>query len=93
MGNPKNMEVMINWLNNISALAVKHGVRVIGVWTDRWGHTSWAAYETPSMEAFAELEIEPEFMARVTFNHIEKKVVTSAEETLDFFTEYKKKSR
>jgi hypothetical protein len=93
LGNPKKLELMISWLENMDVLAAKHGIRVLGVWTDRWGHTSWAAYETPSMEAFAELELEPEFMARVTFNHIEKRTVTSAKETLVFFAKYKKLSR
>ena len=77
----------------MDALAAKHGVKVMGVWTDRWGHTSWATYEVPTMEAFAKVELEPEFMARVTFNHIEKRIVTSAKETLDFFAKHKKLNR
>lgn len=93
LGNPQKLELMINWLENMDALAAKHGVRVVGIWTDRWGHTSWVAYEAPSMEAFAKLELEPEFMARVTFNNIEKRAVTSAKETLAFFAKYKKPSR
>jgi hypothetical protein len=44
------------------------------------------------MEAFAKLELEPEFMARATFNNIEKRAVTTAKETLDFFAKYKKLS-
>jgi hypothetical protein len=92
LSNPKNQKIMTSWLENIDALAAKHGVKVLGVWTDRWGHTSWAAYETPSMEAFAKLELEPEFMARATFNNIEKRAVTTAKETLDFFAKYKKLS-
>jgi len=93
LGNPKKLEIMENWLENMAVLAAKHGVKVVGVWTDRWGHTSWVAYETPSMEAVAELAAEPEFMARVTFNHIETSAVTSAKETLAFFAKYKKLSQ
>lgn len=93
LGNPDKLEIMNNWLKKIEVLAMKHGVRVMGVWTDRWGHTSWAVYETPDMESFAKLELEPEFMARVTFNSLEKRVVTSARETLDFFAKQKKQSR
>ena len=84
---------MINWLKTLDALAAKHGIIVEGVWTDRWGHTSWVAYKTPTMEAFAKLSLEPDFMKRVTFNHIETRAVTPAKETLTFFANYKKQSR
>jgi hypothetical protein len=90
LGNPKELEVVMRWLEQIENIAAKHGIKVIGVWTDRWGHTSWASFESPNMEAFAKFELEPENMARVTFNHIETKVVTSAKETLTFFTQYKR---
>jgi len=93
LGNPEKLEIMMDWLNNLDALVAKHGISVEGVWTDRWGHTSWVAYKTPTMEAFAKLSLEPDFMKRVTFNHIETRAVTSAKETLSFFANYKKESR
>jgi hypothetical protein len=42
------------------------------------------------MEAFSKFELEPENIARVTFNHIETTVVTSAKDTMSFFTQFKK---
>ena len=36
LGNPKKLEIMMNWLEKIDALAAKHGIKVVGVWTDRW---------------------------------------------------------
>jgi len=93
IGNPKNLQIMMDWLKKVDTIAAKHGLRVVGIWTDRWGHTSWATYETPTIEAFAKLSLEPDFMKRVTFNHIETRVVTSAKETLSFFANYKKESR
>jgi hypothetical protein len=92
LGNPKKLEVKMNWLENVERLSSKHGIKVLGVWTDRWGHTSWAAFETPNMETFTKFELEPENLARVTFNHIETIVVTSKDETLSFFTQYKKQN-
>ncbi len=89
LGNPKNLEIKMNWLENIERCAAKHGISVLGVWTDRWGHKSWAVFETPSMEAFKKFELEPENMARVTFTSTETVAVTSAKETLDFFYDYK----
>jgi len=41
------------------------------------------------MDAFARFELESENIVRVTFNHIETKVVTSTLETLSFITQYK----
>ena len=89
LGNPQNLEIKMNWLKTIETSAAKHGITVLGVWTDRWGHTSWAVFETPNMEAFKRFELEPENMARVTFTHTETILVTSAKETLTFFKEYK----
>jgi hypothetical protein len=71
-------------------MASKYEIKVVGVWTDRWGHTSWAVFETPSMDEFKKFELEPENMARVTFTHTETIIVTSAQETLAFFSQYKK---
>ena len=77
LGNPKNLEIKMNWLRNINASAAKHGITVLGVWTDRWGHTSWAVFESPSMETFKLFELEPENMARVTFTYTQTIMVTS----------------
>jgi hypothetical protein len=90
LGDPKKLDIMMNWLEEIEKIANKHEIKVLGVWTDRWGHTSWAVFESPSMEAFTKFEVEPANMLRVTFNHVETKVVTSAKETLAFFAEHKK---
>ncbi|MCW4045900.1 MAG: hypothetical protein NWE94_10350 [Candidatus Bathyarchaeota archaeon] len=90
IGKPENLETMKNWLENIDALAAKHGIKVSGVWTDRWGHTSWAIYEVPNMDAFTKFELEAENLKVVTFNHIETRRVTSAKETLAFFNQCQK---
>lgn len=93
LGNPKNLEIKMNWLESIECCAAKYGITVLGVWTDRWGHTSWAVFATPSMEAFKKFELEPENMARVTFTHTDTVMVTSAKETMEFFEDYKKRSK
>jgi hypothetical protein len=90
IGNPKNLEIKMNWLQSIESSAAKYGIHVLGVWTDRWGHTSWAVFETASMDAFKQFELEPENMARVTFTQTQTIMVTSAKETLAFFNEIKK---
>jgi len=93
LGNPEKLEIMMNWLKKIEKTSSKYGIKVLGVWTDRWGHTSWAVFETPNMEAFTKFELEPENLARVTFNSIETILVTASTETLSFFTHMKTKTR
>jgi hypothetical protein len=89
LGNPQNLATKLNWLEKIESLASRYGIKVLGVWTDRWGHTSWVVYQTPNMETFAKLEVEPEFIAMVTFTTIETKMVTVKNETLTFLKTYK----
>ena len=83
----------MKWLEGVQPIASKYGIKNLGVWTDRWGHKSWAVFEAPSMEIFTKFELEPENIARVTFNHIETILVTSTEETLAFFKQHKKNAR
>jgi hypothetical protein len=90
IGNPKNMQTTIDWLNKVAELAAKHGLKVIGIWTDRWGHKSWAVYDTPNMEAFERFEQEPENLAKVTFTDVETRTVTVPSQTLAFFEKIKK---
>jgi hypothetical protein len=80
VGNAKSLQIMMNWFKKLDTLTAKHGIKVVGVWTDRWGHMSWAVYETPDIETFEKFEQEPE--------NIEK--VTIAKETLAFFEKIKK---
>jgi hypothetical protein len=93
LGNPKNLELKLQWLENLEKNAAKHGIMVVGVWTDRSGHCSWAVYEAPNMEAFSKFELEPQNLARVTFSHIDSKLVTPAKDTLGFFNQYKKDNK
>jgi hypothetical protein len=88
LSKPENLQTMKTWLENVELLAAKHRIKVVGVWTDRWGHTSWALYETPNMDDFTKFEMEPENLKVVTFNSIETRRVTSAKETLAFFKQY-----
>jgi len=85
LGNPANLATVIQWLENLGPSAANLGISVVGVWTDRAGHVSYAIFDTPSMEAFTSLEVDPANIPLLTFNSIEKKVVTSASETLAFF--------
>ena len=90
IGNPQNLQITMNWLKKIDALAAKQGIKVVGIWTDRWGHKSWAVYDTPSTDAFEKFEQEPENLAKVTFTDVETRTVTVPSQTLAFFEKIKK---
>lgn len=90
IGVPKNLQIMMNWLKNVDALAAKHGIKVEGIWTDRWGHTTWAVYDTPSMEDFEKFEQEPENLQKIMFTDVETRTVSVPSQTLAFFEKIKK---
>lgn len=90
IGNPQNLHITMNWLKNVDALAAKQGIKVVGIWTDRWGHKSWAVYDTPNIEAFEKFEQEPENLAKVTFTDVETRTVSVPSQTLAFFEKIKK---
>lgn len=90
IGNQKNMQITMNWLNKVDALAAKQGIKVVGIWTDRWGHKSWAVYDTPNLEAFEKFEQEPGNLAKVTFTDVETRTVSVPSQTLAFFEKIKK---
>lgn len=93
IGNPKNLQIMEKWLKNVDTLAAKHGIKVVGIWTDRWGHKSWAVYETPNMEVFEKFEQEPENLQKVTFTDVETRTVSVPTQTLTFFDKIKKNQK
>ncbi len=52
LGNPRKLEVMMEWFEKLESSAAKFDIKVVGVLTDRWGHTSYAVFDSPNMEAF-----------------------------------------
>jgi hypothetical protein len=47
---------MMNWIKKVDALSAKYGLKVVEIWTDRWGHKSRLAYDKPSMGLFKNLK-------------------------------------
>ncbi|MDR0493279.1 MAG: hypothetical protein LBH74_06555 [Nitrososphaerota archaeon] len=90
IGNPKNLQITMDWLKRVDMLAAKHNIKVIGIWVDRWGHQAWAVYDTPNMEAFEAFEQEPEHLKRVSFTDTQTKIVTTCMETISFFERIQK---
>ncbi len=90
LGNSKNLDIMIQWLEDLDIFAAKYGIKVVGAWFDRAAHTAYAVFDSPSMDAFTNFEFDPHNISIITIKNIEKTVVTSAKETLMFFKEYRR---
>jgi hypothetical protein len=89
LSNPTNLDIMTKWLENLEISADRYNIKVIGVWTDRAGHTSYAVFDAPGMIDFTKFEIDLQNIPMITINSVDKRVVTSIKETIDFFKEYK----
>jgi hypothetical protein len=90
LGNSKNLDIMIQWIENLENLTAKYGIKVVGAWTDRVGHMVYAIFDIPSMKEFTNFEMDLQNIPVITFSTIEKKVVISIQDTLVFFKEREK---
>ncbi|MFY9606416.1 MAG: DUF3303 family protein [Thermoplasmata archaeon] len=79
---PKYRAMTLKWYEKIEGLAAKHKVKVVGAWNDHSGHAVYAVYETPSLDAYMQFQMEPECMAPLAFNTCENIPVLSAAETV-----------
>ena len=72
----------MNFENKLHELLKKHGIKLVGLWTASWEHTSWMIIEAPSIEAYQNFSYEPEVIATGEFETKETKLVMSLEESL-----------
>jgi hypothetical protein len=78
--NEESKKVMMAVMPLMDSLPAKHGITVVGEWTDLGAHTFYTVYETPGMDAFWAFLNEPELMAWLSFNTVENRVVVGPEE-------------
>ena len=64
---PKYRALTINWYEKVESLAAKYGVKFLGSYDDHPAHTVYVLYDTPSMDNFMKLSMEPEFAAPMNF--------------------------
>jgi uncharacterized protein with GYD domain len=82
MHNEKAKKAMMDLNAKMSALAKKHGIKVVGSWVSIPDHTIVMVYEAPNMEAMLKISMEPEVMAWIGYNNTETKPVMTLEETI-----------
>jgi hypothetical protein len=78
--NEQTKKVAVAGFQSMDSLLAKHGIQLAGMWNDHGAHVVYSIYDSPSMEAFMALSMEPEMMAFLGFNTVEIKVVFGAEE-------------
>jgi hypothetical protein len=79
---PKYRKTAIYWAENIESITAKYGVKLVGAWIDHPGHTVYAVYEAPKMDAIMGMMRDPDLMAGLAFNTSEIKVVLTQKEIL-----------
>lgn len=77
------VKVTEDLIKNLDSLTAKHGIKLVGSWTDHPMHVIYNIYETPNMEAFFNYSEEPECMAWLGYNTVETKVVQSLQDVKD----------
>jgi hypothetical protein len=78
--NKESKKTMLTMMPVVDTLTAKHGVKVVGMWTDLGAHTFYAVYQTPSMDAYWALLNEPELFGWLSFNKVENRVLVGQEE-------------
>ncbi len=78
----KYRDVLITAFEKREKLAAKHKVKVVGVWVNPQTHTTFAVYDTPSMDNLMAFSNEPEMMALMSFQTSVLKPLVTAEQTL-----------
>jgi len=83
--NESTVKVTVDLIKNLDSLAAKHGMKLVGSWTDHPMHMIYNIYETPNMEAFFSYCEEPECIAWLGYNTVETKVVQSLQDVKEMF--------
>ena len=78
--NEKAAKAYKDMFDNMEALLKKHGIRLVGGWIVPPEHLAVAVYDTPSLEAFQKVSMEPEILAMSEFSTNEYKIAISFEE-------------
>jgi hypothetical protein len=78
--NKDSKKTMLALMPLIDPAAAKHGVKVVGMWTDLGAHTFYAVFETPGLDAYWAFLNEPELMGWLSFNKVENRPLVGPEE-------------
>ena len=80
--NETSKKAMMDTMQQMDSLQVRHGVKLAGSWTDLGAHTIYNVYEAPSADAYWALLNEPALLGWLSFNKVENRVVVGREEVM-----------
>lgn len=78
----KYKDVLVKAFEKRASLAAKHKIEVVGVWVNPQPHTTFAVYDTPSMDNLMAFSNEPEMMALMSFQTSVMKPLITDKQTL-----------
>ncbi len=78
----KYKDVMLTAFEKRKSLAAKHKIKIVGVWVNPPTHTTFAVYDTPSMDNLMAFSNEPEMMALMSFQTSVMKTLVTDTQTL-----------
>ncbi|HEY3419142.1 MAG TPA: hypothetical protein VGK23_01145 [Methanomassiliicoccales archaeon] len=64
----KYRPISVNWYEKVESIAAKYGIKFLGSYTDPSMHDIYTIYDTPGMDVFMKLAMEPDMMAMWQFN-------------------------
>lgn len=79
----KYKAVTLKWFESAEHLCAKFGIKMLGFWTDHPGHTVIMLYDTPSMDAFIGMTMQPEVVAMMAFQSFTTFPVMDFKQTWD----------
>jgi hypothetical protein len=77
----KHRKSTIELMNKVDSLTKKHGIKMLGSWTDFPQHTVYMVFEG-SFDAAQKLMMDPDMMGFLSWNTMESKTVLTNEEVL-----------
>jgi hypothetical protein len=78
--NKESKKVMMAVMQLMDPLTAKHGIKVVGTWTDLGAHTIYNVYEAHSPDAYWAFLDEPELFGWLSFSKVENRVVIGPDE-------------
>jgi hypothetical protein len=82
MFNEKTRQIHVNLLNTLESLLKKYNITLLGAWFDLPGHTLYEVFDSPGLEAFQNMAMEPEIVQWSAFNTMEIKMVSSVNDVM-----------
>ena len=82
MFNEKTRQIHVNLLNQLDSLLKKYNITLLGAWFALTEHTLYEVFDSPSLEAFQKMAMEPEILQWSAFNTMEIKMVASVNDVM-----------